>query len=116
MTRHVIGSINVLLRKDLGYGAVTDWNFSLEERYVELQSEAAEWKSLYAHATNDSKECFCNFQFNVKACSIQGIFKTADVVKNDPSSLSRPPETVDVMSKYPPADNAYLGTLLLALN
>jgi len=32
MMRHVIGSINVLIRKDLGYGAVTDWNFSPEER------------------------------------------------------------------------------------
>ena len=32
MMRHVIGSINVLLRKDLGYGAVTDWNFTPEER------------------------------------------------------------------------------------
>ena len=32
MMRHVIGSLNVLLRKDLGYGAVTDWNFSPEER------------------------------------------------------------------------------------
>ena len=32
MMRHVIGSINVLLRKDLGYGAVTDWNFSPDER------------------------------------------------------------------------------------
>lgn len=36
MMRHVIGSINVLIRKDLGYGAVTDWNFSPEERYVSL--------------------------------------------------------------------------------
>lgn len=34
MMRHVIGSINVLVRKDLGYGAVTDWNFSPEERYA----------------------------------------------------------------------------------
>ena len=32
MMRHVIGSINVLARKDLGYGAVTDWNFSADER------------------------------------------------------------------------------------
>lgn len=32
MMRHVIGSINVLIRKDLGYGAVTDWNFSPKER------------------------------------------------------------------------------------
>ncbi|MCJ1259723.1 hypothetical protein MMC24_007562 [Lignoscripta atroalba] len=75
MMRHLIGSINVLIRKDLGYGAVTDWNFSLEER----------------------RECFCNYQFNVKACSIQGIFKTTDVMKNDPSSLACPADTVDVM-------------------
>lgn len=47
MMRHVVGSINVLIRKDLGYGAVTDWNFSPEERSVppfvvvtpELQTE-----------------------------------------------------------------------------
>ena len=32
MMRHVIGSLNVLVRRDLGYGAVTDWNFSPEER------------------------------------------------------------------------------------
>jgi hypothetical protein len=34
MLRHVIGSINILLRKDIGYGAVTDWNFSMQERYA----------------------------------------------------------------------------------
>lgn len=44
------------------------------------------------------KDCFCNYQFNVKACSIQGIFKTADVVKNDPSSVACPADTIDVMS------------------
>ncbi|CAD6585535.1 MAG: hypothetical protein ASARMPRED_002185 [Alectoria sarmentosa] len=75
MMRHVIGSINVMIRKDLGYGAVTDWNFSPEER----------------------KDCFCNYQFNVKACSIQGIFKTADVVKNDPDSVACPAHSIDVM-------------------
>jgi hypothetical protein len=32
MLRHVIGSVNILLRQDIGYGAVTDWNFSDEER------------------------------------------------------------------------------------
>ncbi|KAL8723912.1 MAG: hypothetical protein Q9166_008222 [cf. Caloplaca sp. 2 TL-2023] len=75
MMRHVIGSLNVLIRKDLGYGAVTDWNFSPEER----------------------QDCFCNYQFNVKACSVQGIFKTADVVKNDPESLACPADTIDVI-------------------
>ena len=45
------------------------------------------------------RDCFCNYQFNVKACSIQGIFKTADVVKNDPSSLMCDAGTIDVMSK-----------------
>ena len=38
-------------------------------------------------------------QFNVKACSIQGIFKTADVVKNDPSSLFCPASSIDVLSE-----------------
>lgn len=32
MLRHIIGALNVLIREDLGYGAVTDWNFSNEER------------------------------------------------------------------------------------
>ncbi|KAL9055738.1 MAG: hypothetical protein Q9162_003374 [Coniocarpon cinnabarinum] len=32
MMRHIIGSLNVFMRKDLGYGAVTDWNFSPDER------------------------------------------------------------------------------------
>ena len=77
MMRHVVGSINVLIRRDLGYGAVTDWNFSPEER----------------------RDCFCNYQFNVKACSIQGIFKTADVIRHDPDSLACDPKAVDVASK-----------------
>jgi len=33
MMRHVVGAMNVILRKDLGYGAVTGWNFDDEERY-----------------------------------------------------------------------------------
>ncbi|KAL9125071.1 MAG: hypothetical protein Q9217_005676, partial [Psora testacea] len=96
MMRHVIGSINVLVRKDLGYGAVTDWNFSPEER----------------------RDCFCNYQFNVKACSVQGIFKTADVVKNDPDSVACPPNTIDVMIEQmirfpiPPEELARLRDLL----
>jgi hypothetical protein len=32
MSRHVVGGLNVLMRENLGYGAVTDWNFSVEER------------------------------------------------------------------------------------
>lgn len=32
MMRHVVGAINVFLRQDLGYGAVTGWNFGDEER------------------------------------------------------------------------------------
>lgn len=77
MMRHIIGSLNVLMRKDLGYGAVTDWNFSADER----------------------RDCFCNYQFNVKACSIQGIFKTADVVDHDPSSFMCDPDKVNVLSQ-----------------
>lgn len=38
MMRHVVGAMNVLLRQDLGYGGVTDWNFGDEERFVFLRS------------------------------------------------------------------------------
>ncbi|KAI9799342.1 MAG: hypothetical protein M1825_004835 [Sarcosagium campestre] len=75
MMRHVLGSINVLIRKDLGYGAVTDWNFSPQER----------------------QDCFCNQQFNVKACSVQGIYKTSDVMDHDPESVSCPKNTINVL-------------------
>ena len=37
MMRHVVGALNVLLRENLGYGAVTDWNFSPKERYVPIK-------------------------------------------------------------------------------
>lgn len=97
MMRHVIGSLNVLIRKDLGYGAVTDWNFTPEERWVIRTSlfMAKLWlSSLYR------KDCFCNYQFNIKACSIQGIYKTSDVVKHDPDSLACPAGTFDVISKF----------------
>lgn len=33
MLRHVTGSFNIFLRKDIGYGAVTNWNFNMQERY-----------------------------------------------------------------------------------
>ncbi|KAM0314074.1 hypothetical protein ACHAO8_005029 [Botrytis cinerea] len=66
MLRHVTGCFNIFLRKDIGYGAVTDWNFSVQER----------------------KECFCNEQFDVKDCSVQGIYKTSDVEAHDPGSIS----------------------------
>ena len=45
------------------------------------------------------RECFCNYQFNVKACSVQGIYKTSDVVKNDPESLACPANTVNLLSE-----------------
>jgi hypothetical protein len=32
MLRHIMGALNILIREDLGYGAVTDWNFNREER------------------------------------------------------------------------------------
>ena len=66
--RHVIGAMNVLLRQNLGYGAVTGWNFGEEE----------------------SEKCFCTHQMDVKACSIQGIYRTADVLEHDPESFACP--------------------------
>lgn len=66
MMRHVVGALNVLLRKDLGYGAVTGWNFDQEE----------------------SEKCFCTHQMDVKECSTQGIYRTSDVLKHDPDSFA----------------------------
>ena len=65
MMRHVVGAMNVLLREDLGYGAVTGWNFNDEEM----------------------EKCFCMHQMDVKACSLQGIYRTSDVLKHDPDSF-----------------------------
>lgn len=102
MMRHVVGAMNVLLRKDLGYGAVTNWNFSPKERYVDNShpSFCAEMLTI-CH----SKECFCNQQFDVKECSLQGIYKTSDVEANDPDSLACGGGNIDLvielMLKFP---------------
>lgn len=45
------------------------------------------------------KECFCNEQFDVKSCSVQGIYKTADVMTHDPKSLSCE-NPINVISKF----------------
>ena len=82
MMRHVVGALNVLLRKDLGYGAVTNWNFQPDE----------------------FRDCFCNHQFDVKSCSLQGIFRTDDVLKHDPDSLActQPVNLIiEMMLKFP---------------
>ena len=34
------------------------------------------------------QQCFCNSQFDVKTCSVQGIFTTESVRQNDPESLA----------------------------
>ncbi|EXJ59070.1 hypothetical protein A1O7_06501 [Cladophialophora yegresii CBS 114405] len=84
MMRHVVGALNVLLRKDLGYGAVTNWNFDEEEL----------------------RACFCNHQMDVKSCSVQGIFSTSSVLENDPTSLACGPDTpvdlvIEMMLRFP---------------
>ncbi|KAI1809511.1 hypothetical protein GGS20DRAFT_571634, partial [Poronia punctata] len=68
MLRHLIGALNIIIREDLGYGGVTDWNFNQPEKEM----------------------CFCNDQFDVKECSVQGIYKTVDVLRHDPKSLACP--------------------------
>ncbi|KAI1433579.1 hypothetical protein GGR50DRAFT_667701 [Xylaria sp. CBS 124048] len=68
MLRHVIGALNIIVRENLGYGGVTDWNFDDREK----------------------ERCFCNDQFDVTDCSVQGIYKTEDVAKHDPLSLVCP--------------------------
>ncbi|RMZ81531.1 hypothetical protein DV737_g2498, partial [Chaetothyriales sp. CBS 132003] len=101
MMRHLVGALNVILRKDLGYGAVTNWNFDDQELH----------------------SCFCNAQLSVKSCSMQGIFSTASVLANDPSSLACPAHappidiSIEMMLKYPlhPVEVArYTGLLSAA--
>lgn len=103
MMRHVIGSLNVMVRKDLGYGAVTDWNFNPQERYeclliwensIDIESRSNGGLTMLYNR----QDCFCNYQFNVKACSIQGIFKTSDVMLHDLESMACAPNTIDLMS------------------
>lgn len=52
-----------------------------------------------------SKECFCNRQFDVKDCSLQGIYKTSDVELNDADSLacgvSQLDLVIEVMLRFP---------------
>jgi hypothetical protein len=79
MMRHLIGAIYVLIREDLGYGGVTDWNFNAQEM----------------------RDCFCNSQMNVKGCSIQGIFRTTDVIAKDPASLKCKANSMDLQSTSP---------------
>jgi hypothetical protein len=47
MMRHVVGSINILIRKDIGYGAVTNWNFSEQEK----------WEILHPFRVFDDADC-----------------------------------------------------------
>ncbi|GAW16391.1 hypothetical protein ANO14919_058170 [Xylariales sp. No.14919] len=35
MLRHVIGALNIIIREDLGFGGVTNWNFNARERQGE---------------------------------------------------------------------------------
>ncbi|KAI1199081.1 hypothetical protein F5X97DRAFT_132051 [Nemania serpens] len=101
MLRHVIGALNVIVRQDLGYGGVTDWNFDARER----------------------ERCFCNEQFDVTECSVQGIYKTEDVMKHDPLSMVCPrllpgwstDLRIELMVRYP-IEDAELERLEMAID
>ncbi len=52
------------------------------------------------------RECFCNHQMDVKACSVQGIFSTSSVLENDPTSFACPLDNpvdlvIEMMLKFP---------------
>ncbi|KAK9487765.1 hypothetical protein V1527DRAFT_459499 [Lipomyces starkeyi] len=66
MMRQMLGALYVLLRKDMGYGGVTGWNFNDQEK----------------------ADCFCNAQNNVKSCSVQTIYSSNDIMKWDPNSFA----------------------------
>ena len=85
MLRHVVGSINILLRKDIGYGAVTDWNFSPQERYVillKLKVYADTYEGRIASAMSSSTRRLAPF----KAFTTQlTYFKTIQEASNAPT-------------------------------
>ncbi|KAK9454851.1 hypothetical protein V1511DRAFT_459899 [Dipodascopsis uninucleata] len=93
MMRHAVGALHILLREDLGYGGVTQWNFRLDEK----------------------ETCFCNGQFDTLKCGVQGIFNSDDVAKFDLQSLKCDARRLNiqnhVMTTYPPtsAELANLG-------
>lgn len=50
------------------------------------------------------EQCFCNRQFDVKSCSVQGIFTTESVRQNAPESLActQPIDlTIEMMLRFP---------------
>ncbi|KAK9460110.1 uncharacterized protein V1516DRAFT_678978 [Lipomyces oligophaga] len=75
MMRQMLGALYVILRKNLGYGGVTDWNFSDQEK----------------------ADCFCNAQVNVKSCSMQTIYSSKDIIKWDPNSFACDPKKVNIL-------------------
>ncbi|KAK9477044.1 hypothetical protein V1514DRAFT_334995 [Lipomyces japonicus] len=85
MMRHAVGALHVLMREDLGFGAVTQWNFRVDEKQA----------------------CFCDGQFDTLRCAVQGIFNSDDVAKFDLSSLKCDARTINVqnhvVTTYPPA-------------
>ncbi|KAK9446484.1 uncharacterized protein V1518DRAFT_423871 [Limtongia smithiae] len=85
MMRHAVGAMHIFLREDLGYGAVTQWNFRPDER----------------------ESCFCEGQFDTLKCAVQGIFNSEDVVKFDPDSMHCDARSLDiqnhVITTYPPS-------------
>lgn len=51
-------------------------------------------------------DCFCNRQFDVKDCSVQGIFSTQSVLEHDPTSLACPLDrpidlVIEMMVRFP---------------
>ncbi|KAI0405518.1 hypothetical protein F4802DRAFT_606781 [Xylaria palmicola] len=101
MLRHVIGALNIIVRANLGYGGVTDWNFD----------------------TREKERCFCNDQFDITECSVQGIYKTKDVITHDPLSLVCPQLIpswstdlrMEQMVRYP-MENVELERLQMAID
>ncbi|KAK9378597.1 uncharacterized protein V2V93DRAFT_375328 [Kockiozyma suomiensis] len=91
MMRHAVGALHVLLREDLGFGGVTQWNFRLDEK----------------------EACFCDGQFDTLKCGVQGIFNSDDVAKFDLQSLKCDARKLNVqnhvMTTYPPSSAELAG-------
>lgn len=66
MMRHVMGAISILIRKDIGYGAVTDWNFTPKEKYDSLDS----WQSVTDLKVGRSAFATTSFILSLALCRV----------------------------------------------
>lgn len=76
--RHLMGGLNILIRKDLGLGALASWNMDEKRRWVLLDvSQCVSWKNRTDRGHR--AKCFCTSQFTDIGCSHATVQRTASI-------------------------------------